>query len=94
MWSLANPQVRGALVCLVIAVVYVFLWPGRNDRQGLRQLPWWRRIVVRWFHSLTWLLIGAACLLWSKLIAVAAAIVYLVFMVTARLPVSSQQIKP
>jgi hypothetical protein len=91
MWSLANPQVRGALVCLVIAVVYVFLWPGRNDREGFQQLPLWRRIVVRWFHTLTWVLIGIACLLWSKLTAIVACIVYLVFIATARLRVPSQQ---
>jgi hypothetical protein len=91
MWSLANPQVRGALVCLVVAVVYIFLWPGRNDREHFHQLPLWRRIVLRWFHSLTWLLIAVACLLWSKLTAIIACIVYLVFMVTARLRVAGTQ---
>jgi len=90
MGSLANPQVRGALICLVIAVVYIFLWPGRNDRERFRQLPLWRRIVLRWFHSLTWVLIGVACLLWSKLTAIAACIVYVVFLVTARLGTASQ----
>jgi len=85
MWSLAHPQVRGALVCLVIAVVYLFLWPGRNDGERFKQLPLWKRIVLRWFHSLTWVLIAVACLLWSKLAAIAAALAYLVFMVTARL---------
>ena len=90
MWSLANPQVRGALICLVIAVVYVFLWPGRNDPERMRQLPLWRRIVVRWFHSLTWALVAVACLLWSKLTAIAACLVYLVFMVTARMRAPSQ----
>ena len=90
MWSLTNPQVRGALICLVIAVVYIFLWPGSNDRERFRQLPLWRRIVLRWFHSLTWVLIGVACLLWSKLTAIAACIVYVVFLVTARLGTASQ----
>jgi hypothetical protein len=85
MWSLANPQVRGALICLLIAVVYLFMWPGRKDPDRVRQLPLWRRMVLRWFHSLTWVLIAVACLLWSKLTAVVACIVYLVFLVTARL---------
>jgi hypothetical protein len=91
MWSLAYPNVRGALICLVIAVVYVFLWPGRNDRERFRQLPLWRRIVLRWFHSLTWVLIAVACLYWSKLTAILAAVVYVIFLVTARLRAVSQE---
>ena len=94
MWSLANPQVRGALVCLLVAVVYLFLWPGRNEREQFRQFPLWRRIVLRWFHSLTWLLIAVACLLWSKLTAIAAAVVYVVFLVTVRLRTARPEVKP
>ena len=84
MWSLANPQVRAALICVVIAVVYIFIWPARKDPERFSQLPLWRRIVPRWFHSLTWLLIALACLLWSKLTAIAACAVYLLFVWTAR----------
>jgi hypothetical protein len=90
MWSLANSQVRGALICLVIAVVYAFLWPGRKNPEYLQLLPLWRRVVVRWFHSLTWVLVAVACLIWSKLTAIAACLVYLVFLVTARMRTPSQ----
>jgi len=78
MWTLANPRLQAAIVCLVIAIVYVFIWPGRKDPD--RQRPIWRKLVLRWFHSFTWILIGAACLLWSKTWALAALIVYAIFM--------------
>ncbi|HEY6182175.1 MAG TPA: hypothetical protein VIW67_08015 [Terriglobales bacterium] len=93
MWSLAYPNVRGALICLVVAMVYIFLWPGRNNRELFRQFPLWRRVVLRWFHSLTWVLIAISCLLWSKLTAILAAVVYVIFLVTARLRPASPEIK-
>ena len=81
MWTLANPRLQAALVCLVIAIVYLFIWPGRKDPDRLR--PIWRKLVLRWFHSLTWLLIGAACLLWSKLWALLALVTYIIFMLAS-----------
>jgi hypothetical protein len=80
MWTLANPRLQAALVCLGIAIVYVFIWPGRKDPERFRQHPLWRQLVLRWFHSLTWVLIGAACLFWSKLWALAALVAYIIFM--------------
>lgn len=80
MWSWANPQLRAAIVCVAIALVYSFLWPGRKNAARVAQLPFYQRIVLRWFHSLTWLVIAAACLLWSKPIAILAAVVYLIYL--------------
>jgi hypothetical protein len=84
MWSIANPRVPVAAVCLVIALVYMFLWPGRKNPERLQQSPFWQRIVLRWFHSLTWVFIAIACLLWSRLPAIAACAIYLIFMIAAR----------
>jgi hypothetical protein len=89
MWTLANPQLRAAVICFVIAVVYIFMWPGRKDPERVRQLPFWRRLVLRWFHSLTWLLIASACLFWSKVPAIAACIVYLIFVWISRHRIST-----
>jgi hypothetical protein len=83
MWSLANPRVQAAIVCLLIAVVYLFLWPGRKHPERFRQRPFWRRTVLRWFHSLTWIFVALACLLWSRALAGVAFAVYLVFLITA-----------
>ena len=77
MW---NPQLRAAAVCAVVALVYLFMWPGRNNPARVAQLPLYQRIVLRWFHSLTWLVIAAACLLWSKSIAIVAAGIYLIYL--------------
>lgn len=82
MWSLSNPRIQGAIICMVIAVVYVFIWPGRKDPEGFRQKPLWIQIVLRWFHSLTWVLIALATLIWSKVPAAAAFFVYLIFILT------------
>ncbi len=78
MWIFANPRLQAAIVCLVIAIVYLFIWPGRKDPK--RPRPIFRKLVLRWFHSLTWILIGAACLLWSKALGLIAVVVYLSFM--------------
>jgi hypothetical protein len=67
---------------MVIAAVYVYLWPGRKDPERVRQRPLWVQVVLRWFHSLTWVLIALACLLWSKVPAFAAFVVYLIFLLT------------
>lgn len=38
-----------------------------------------QKLILRWFHSLTWILVGAACLLWSKVLALVALVTYVVF---------------
>jgi hypothetical protein len=80
MWSIHNPQVQAAIICLIVATVYLFMWPGRKNPNP--QWSVWTRLVLRWFHSLTWILIAAACLLWSKIPAIAAFCVYLIFLIT------------
>lgn len=43
-------------ICLVIALICLF-WSSRPRRRT----DLLARIVLRWFHSLVWLFIGAAC---------------------------------
>ncbi|HEY1262274.1 MAG TPA: hypothetical protein VGF06_02055 [Terriglobales bacterium] len=83
MWTLANPRLQAVIICVLISIVYVFLWPGRKDPDRIRQRPLWRRIVLRWFHSITWLLIALAVILWSKVVAGIAAAVYIIFIVVS-----------
>lgn len=82
MWTLSNPRVQAAIICTVIAILYIFIWPGRKDPEGFRRKPLWTQIVLRWFHSLTWVLIALAILMWSKIPAAAAFLVYLLFIFT------------
>ncbi|MBG0814554.1 hypothetical protein [Planomonospora sp. ID82291] len=71
-------QVWGAL-CLVLAVVWFFVWPQR-DVEGLHYL------VLRWGHALVWLLLALAAFLApatpsARFPAVAAGLVYAAFLV-------------
>ena len=76
-------QVLGALA-LVVAVVWVFVWPQR-DVDGLAYL------MLRWGHALVWLLLAVAAFLApvtataAKGAAIAAGVVYLAFLVTITL---------
>jgi hypothetical protein len=71
------------VVCLIIAVVYFFVRPGWKGLQGAqRHRSLWFKFILRWFHSLTWVLFAAACFLRAKLPAAFAAGVYLTFLVT------------
>ncbi len=72
-----------AVPCLGVAILYYFLWPKPKTGQTR---PTWVHLVLRWFHSLVWLLLAAACVLWGsgsawgKPVALLAGLVYLVFM--------------
>jgi hypothetical protein len=81
MWTLANSRIQAVVVCLLIALVYAFMWPGRKEPERVRRRALWARIVLRWFHSLTWVLIAIACLFWNRVAAGSALVVYLVFIV-------------
>jgi hypothetical protein len=41
--------------CLLLAFVFIFIWPHK-----LTPTHGWRRIVLRWGHSLVWFLLGLA----------------------------------
>ena len=72
-------------VCLVVAAVYVVVWP-RPRQTG----PAWRRAVLRWAHALVWLALAGSCLvraasgpsLAADALAQAAALLYVAFLGT------------
>lgn len=77
-------------LCLVVALLYLFLSPhlirGRQSSYAK-----WRFLVLRWFHSLVWLLLALSCFLWGEhlsggavlanVLALIALAIYLVFIV-------------
>ena len=73
-------QIVGAVLCLIVAVVYYFVWPGWKKPERRRRTSHVRRFILRWFHSLTWILLAATCLLWSKIPALLSLVVYLIFL--------------
>lgn len=82
---LGLPLALWAIGCLELTLVWVYVWPqGRAaGQQGLRY------VALRWFHALTWLLLGIAAFVASdralggvslaKPIALAALAVYSLF---------------
>ncbi len=83
---LGVPLVVWGVVCLVIAAVFVFVWPHDRvaDTSGLRYM------LVRWGHALVWLLLASSCFVRVVLgrsgaglannVAFAALIVYVSFL--------------
>ena len=75
------------LICLVIAVFYYFIWP---KPRGNAPRPQWAQIVLRYAHSLVWVLLACACFLWAgdrqsgaaSVLSFLALPTYIVFMVT------------
>jgi hypothetical protein len=72
-------RMLGIVVCLIVASAYCFVWPGWKDPERVRHRTLWSGIILRWFHSLTWTLLAAACYLRSTFSAVLAGGVYLIF---------------
>jgi|SRR5882724_861092 len=68
--------------CLIVAGAYYFVWPGWKDPERVRQRSLWSKLILRWFHSLTWALLAAACFLRANLPAALAGGVYLIFILT------------
>lgn len=75
------------LICLVIAVFYYFIWP---KPRGSAPRPPWAQIVLRYAHSLVWVLLACACFLWAgnrqsgvaSVLGFLALVMYVVFLVT------------
>ena len=70
------------IICVIVATTYYFVWPGWKDPERVRQRSLLSKIVLRWFHSFTWVLLAAACFLRMKLLAILAGGVYLIFILT------------
>lgn len=76
-----------SLLALGLAVVYLFIWP--KPEPGAPSRPAWAQFVLRWFHSLVWVLLAAAFFLsgaglarLAALPGLAALVLYGVFVVT------------
>jgi hypothetical protein len=76
------------VVCLAVALVWVFVWPSKKSvpKNSLRFF------ILRWFHALVWLLLAAAAFIASfdalggvgtaRPVAFLSLITYLIFMAT------------
>jgi hypothetical protein len=74
-------------VCLVIAAVYLIVWPRPKANASSRGS--WRRRILRWGHGAVWLVLAAACFArvaaWAGVsdlangVALVGGVLYLVF---------------
>ncbi len=48
-----------AIPCLMMAAIWSVIWPSYRAQGAVL----WRRLVLRWAHALTWLLLAVALLL-------------------------------
>ena len=75
------------IVCFAIAVAFYNFWP-RPPQTATVPRTWLQQFVLRWFHPLTWALLGLASLSLkyfsataSQVLAVLALASYIIFMV-------------
>lgn len=85
---LGIPAIYWGILCLVLTIVWVFVWPVDRAQaaEGLRYF------ILRWFHALVWLLLSLAAFAvglnrlggapTARYLALASLAVYLVFLLT------------
>jgi tryptophan-rich sensory protein len=71
---LGIPLTAWAIGCLVLAGVYVFVWPRPRTEEEAARRPVWRHVVLRWLHPGIWLVLGASFAVRAAPIAEAASI--------------------
>jgi Ca2+/Na+ antiporter len=91
---LGIPLLFWGMLCLAVAIAYYFVWPSPGpaaaDKTNVA-----RQIVLRYFHSLVWVLLAIGCFLgawqaagilgrWVALLGIPTYAVFLVFIVRDR----------
>lgn len=86
---LGVPWLVWSAVAFLVAVVYAFVWPGKRVTVSTSTLQY---LILRWGHTLVWLLLGLAALLRaivpgaspkpSIYMAISALAVYIMFNLT------------
>lgn len=85
---LGLPPAIWGIACLVVAAIWVFVWPSKRVvAPGSLQ-----HFILRWSHTLVWLLLAAAAFIagfdilggtnTAQFVALLALLTYLVFMAT------------
>lgn len=83
---LGVPLLFWGLACLVVAAIWVMVWPA-EQAAGAAGL---RFFLIRWGHAITWVLLALMCFLraagspaalaWAQPVGPAALFVYLAFL--------------
>lgn len=89
---LGIPLVFWGIGCLAVAVAYYRIWPQPSPKRSQPRTQW-QHIVLRYFHSLVWILLAGGCFLagagfnfglWLAAFALPVYILFLVMLVQDR----------
>ena len=89
---LGIPLIFWGLGCGAVAVAYYRIWPQPSPKRSQPRTQW-QHIVLRYFHSLVWILLAAGCFLagagyniglWVAALALPVYILFLVMLVQDR----------
>lgn len=88
--SFGIPWFGYVMGCLMVAMGYMLFIIEHTKGYNWTAQPVWRFIILRWFHSLVWLLLATACLImqwkgeqgtiWAKAISLTGLVIYLLYM--------------
>ena len=89
---LGIPLTAWGCFCLLVAVTYLIYSPRPGSAARQRSYSTWRRLVLRWFHPVVWLLLALSCFIWGEYIAwggaladalaIVSLMVYVIFIIT------------
>ena len=75
------------ILCLGVGVAYYVIWPFPNPKRTQPRTPW-QHLVLRYFHTLVWVLLAAGCFLagyglgaLGGIVALLALPTYVIFLV-------------
>lgn len=84
------PWYAYAIGCLLVAVSYIIFTIEPTKGYNWTAKPVWRFVILRWFHSLVWVLLATACLtmqrkgeqgiIWAKSISFIGLLIYLLYL--------------
>lgn len=52
-------------ICLLLAAIYMIFYPHPKKEARPDSYRKWRYLILRWCHSIVWLLLGLACFMWG-----------------------------
>ena len=84
------PLILGVL-CSGVSVVFFMVWPKPKSPQQGAARSIGAHIVLRWFHSLVWVIFALACFFWAGAmqhvaarLSVLSLLIYCVFLITLK----------
>jgi hypothetical protein len=88
-------------ICLLIAAIYMIFYPHPKKVTHTDSYRKGRYVILRWFHSIVWLLLGISCFMWgdyipgktvlANILALLSLLIYVIFVVTIAMERKAQR---